>query len=39
MEDYYEKVPRENRVKGSVLSVFINLHCADSVCLYHGLRV
>jgi len=39
MEDYYEKVPRENRVKRSILSVFINLRCADSVCLYHGLRV
>jgi len=26
-------------VKRSVVSVFINLRYADSVCLYYGLRV
>jgi len=26
-------------VERSVLSVFINQHCAESVCLYYGLRV
>jgi len=39
MKDYYEKVTSEHQVKRSVLSVFINLRCADSVCLDHGLRV
>jgi len=26
-------------IKRSVLYVFINLRCAESVCLYYGLRV
>jgi len=26
-------------VKRSVLSVFINLHCVESVCLYYGLHI
>jgi len=26
-------------LKRSVLSVFVNQHCAECVCLYYGLRV
>jgi len=36
---WYFKTFNKPVVKWSVLSVFINLHCAGSVCLYYGLRV